>query len=454
MVAGEVYHIPEGTGFRSMVVNSVYYDKNGESMMEHLKITIIGAGSSYTPELVERLAGLKDRLPVGELAFMDINPQRMETVAGFCRRFMKNLGHEIPIHTTTDRKEAVSGAQFIVTQVRVGGNAQRVLDEKIPLKFGIIGQETTGPGGMFKALRTIPVMLDIARDVEALSPEAWIINYANPTGLNAEAVLKHSQAKFVGLCSGVFFPRQVVARALGATPESISYDYFGLNHLNFAYNLSVNGRKLSDAEFDRVADEAGGDTDRDLIKILGLIPSGYLRYYFHRSKCVEEAQKKPLTRGETVQMLEEEVFRAYADPQQATKPEALSKRGGGGYSEIALGVIEAIYDNLGKVEIVNTTNRGAAPFLPEDAVLELPCTINAAGIIPLIQPEIPRAVWGLVAAVKNYEQLTVEAAIRGDRRLALEALLAHPLVGDWEMAVKLLDEMLEANRAYLPQFYG
>ncbi len=421
--------------------------------MKNLKIAIIGAGSSYTPELVERLAGLKDRLPVRELAFMDINPQRMEIVAGFCRRFMKHLGQEIPICTTTDRKEAIAGAQFIVTQVRVGGNAQRVLDEKIPLKYGIIGQETTGPGGMFKALRTIPVMLDIARDVEQLNPEAWIINYANPTGLNAEAVLKHTRARFVGLCSGVYSPRHAASRALGAPPESIFYDYFGLNHLNFAYNLSVNGRKLSQAEFERVAEAAGDQSDGNLIKTLGLIPSGYLRYYYHRAKSVAEAQQKPQTRGETVQKLEEEVFRAYADPQQVTKPETLSRRGGGGYSEIALGVIEAIYANLGKVEIVNTANRGAVSFLPDEAVLEMPCTINAAGIFPLVQPEIPKAVWGLVAAVKNYEQLTVEAAVTGDRKLALEALLAHPLVGDWDVAEKLLDEMLEANRAYLPRFF-
>jgi 6-phospho-beta-glucosidase len=422
--------------------------------MENLKIAIIGAGSSYTPELIERLAALKDRLPVGELAFMDIHPQRMEVIANFCRRFMQHLGHEIPIHTTTDRKEAIAGAQFVVTQVRVGGNAQRVLDEKIPLKYGIIGQETTGPGGMLKALRAIPVMLDIARDVEQTNPQAWIINYANPTGLNAEAVLTHTRARFVGLCSGVFGPRHAASQALGVSPESIHYDYFGLNHLNFAYNLSVKGRRLSQAEFERVAQAAGGEADRELIQTLGLIPSGYLRYFFHRAQMVAEAQARPLTRGEIVQKLEQEVFRAYADPQQFTKPEALSKRGGGGYSEIALGVIEALYANLGKVEIVNTANRGAVSFLPDEAVLEMPCTINAAGIFPLAQPEIPKAVWGLVAAVKNYEQLTVAAAVTGDRKLALQALLAHPLVGDWDVAGKLLKEMLEANRAYLPQFFN
>jgi 6-phospho-beta-glucosidase len=423
--------------------------------VEKLKIAIIGAGSSYTPEIVERLAGLQDRLPVAELAFMDIHRERMETVAGFCRRFLNHLGCAIPIHTTLDRQAAITGAHFIITQVRVGGNQQRVLDEKIPLKYGLIGQETTGPGGMFKALRTIPVMLDIARTVEGVNPEAWIINYANPTGLNAEAVLKYTKARFVGLCSGAFFPRWAVHRALGAPPESVSYDYFGLNHLNFAYNLTVHGRALTEEEFDRVAEGATwGAVAPALVKTLRLIPSPYLQYFFHRSKTVAEAAKKERTRGEEVQRLEAEIFRAYADPQQVAKPEALAKRGGGGYSEIALGVIEAISHDLGKVIIVNSANRGAVPSLPGDAVLELPCVVGAAGFTPLVQPDIPKAVWGLVAAVKNYEQLTVEAAVTGDRRIALQALLAHPLVGDYEVAVKLLDEMLKANREFLPQFFG
>ena len=184
-----------------------------------LKIAVIGAGSSYTPELVERIAQMRDALPVSELAFVDIRPERMEVVAGFCRRFLARLGCDLRITTHTERRPALEGARFVITQVRVGGNQQRVLDEKIPLRYGIIGQETTGPGGMFKALRTIPVMLDIARDVEAVCPQAWVINYANPTGMNAEAVQRYTRANFVGLCSGAFFPRDAAVRALGVKPE-------------------------------------------------------------------------------------------------------------------------------------------------------------------------------------------------------------------------------------------
>jgi 6-phospho-beta-glucosidase len=422
--------------------------------MDEFKIAIIGAGSSYTPEIIERLAALRDVLPVTRLLLMDIDPERLAVMTEFCRRYLHHLGHHFPIDATTDRTEAIDGACYVITQVRVGGNRQRVLDEKMPLKWGVIGQETTGPGGMFKALRTIPVMLEIARDVERINPGAWIINYANPTGLNAEAVLKYTRAKFVGLCSGGFFPRDAVAGALGVPAEAVEYNYFGLNHLNFAHQISVGGRPLTDEEFDRVAERiyGGAAVSPALIKTLRLLPSPYLQYFFHRRKRVEDAQRKEHTRGEIVQALEGEVFAAYADPLQVEKPAALARRGGGGYSEIAVGVIDAIHNNRGRSLIVNTANRGAVAFLPDDAVLELPALVSAAGIRPLAQPEIPRAVWGLIAAVKNYEQLVVEAAVTGSRERALEALLAHPLVGDWETAVGIFDEMLAANRSYLPQF--
>ncbi len=423
--------------------------------MNGLKVAVIGAGSSYTPEIVEGLALHRSELPVERLAFADIDRERMEVVAGFCRRFLAGLGAPIPITTTVDLAEAIEDASYVVTQIRVGGNAQRVLDEKIPLKYGILGQETTGPGGMFKAFRTIPAMLEIARTVEAVSPSAWIINYTNPTGLVAEAILKHTRARMVGLCSGGLFPRNWVARALGIPARGIAYDYYGLNHLSFAYNVQVDGRLLSDEEFDRVAEvSTWGAVDPALIKTLRVLPSPYLQYYFHRRRSVEAALAKGQTRGEAVQALEAEVFAAYADPDQATKPAALAKRGGGGYSEVALGIMDALHNNRSQVVVANVANRGAAPRLPADAVLEMPCLVNSAGIVPLVQPEPPPAVWGLVAAVKNYEQLAVAAAVTGDRTLALEALLAHPLCGDYDAAVALLDEMLAANRPFLPQFFG
>jgi len=300
-----------------------------------------------------------------------------------------------------------------------------VLDEKIPLKYGLIGQETTGPGGMMKALRTIPVMLDIARDVQRINPEAWIVNYTNPTGLVAEAVNKHTEARIAGLCSGGLMPRDIAAGALDVPAESVRYDYVGLNHLNFAFNFSVDGRRVTDEEFARIVDSAtwGGALNATLLKTLRLIPIPYLQYYYHTSKKTRELKEQEHTRGEQVQMLEAEAFRDYADPAKDTKPEALARRGGGGYSEVALSVMKAIYTNRERIVIVNV-------------------------------PEVPRAVWGLIAAVKNYEQLAVEAAVTGSRETALLALMAHPLVQDYEIAVPLLDELLEANRQYLPQFFS
>ncbi len=291
-----------------------------------MKIAIIGAGSSYTPEIIEGLVRLGERLPVKELALVDINAGRLQIMESFCRRYLKRLDGHFQISSTDNRRAALEGATFVLTQIRVGGNAQRVYDEKIPLRYGVIGQETTGPGGMFKALRTIPVMLEIAQDVMKYSPDAWMINYTNPTGLIVEALARQTDVRIAGLCAGGLFPRWFTSRALEVSGERVSYDYVGLNHMNFAFNIRLDGRLLSNEEFDRVADQANqGAVSHDLMKTLRLIPSPYLQYYFHRSKKVKEAANKAHTRGEEVQKLEEEIFAAYADQSQSEKPAALAE---------------------------------------------------------------------------------------------------------------------------------
>jgi 6-phospho-beta-glucosidase len=294
-------------------------------------------------------------------------------------------------------------------------------------------------------------MIDIARDVERYSPDAWIINYTNPTGLIAEAVTKYTNAKIAGLCSGGLFPQLWTSRALGVDPSSVRYDYYGLNHLNFASNVTVDGRLITDEEFDLVADKTWS-LDKAMIKRLRLLPSPYLQYFFHNGKRVIEQQEAPLTRGEEVQLLEKEIFAAYSDPKQIDKPAALAKRGGGGYSDVALGIMSAIHNDEETWAVVNVPNGGAIPMLPNDAVVEIACNVNKDGIHPYPVTNIPALTWGLISAVKNYEQLTVEAAVQGDKEKALFALLAHPLVGDYDIAVQLLDELLEANKAYLPKF--
>ncbi|MGE5598013.1 MAG: 6-phospho-beta-glucosidase [Bacteroidota bacterium] len=422
-------------------------------MSKRLKIAVIGAGSSYTPELIEELARRQEDLPVEEIALMDIDEERLGIVHGFCRRFARHLGFEAELVATTDRRAAIEGADFIDVQIRVGGNAARVNDEKIPRKYGLIGQETTGAGGFAKALRTIPAMLEIARDVERYSPNAWIVNYTNPTGLVTEAVTKYTGARIAGLCAGGLAPRGWAAEALGAPRQSVRYDYAGLNHLNFAFNITIDGRPLTGEEFDRLA-AASRAVDAELIRKLRALPSGYLHYYYHTSRTIEELRQAPQTRGEVVLELEREVFAAYADPGQATKPAALAKRGGGGYSEVAVGLMDAIHNDRDKWMVINTPNRGAIRMLPDDAVVEIGCLVDRSGIRPLALASMPPAVWGLIAAVKNYEQLAVEAAVKGDRDLSLLALVAHPLVRDYDLARPLLEEILAVNRPYLPQFFG
>ena len=413
-----------------------------------MKICVIGAGSPYTAELIEKLAETQAILPITEISLMDIDEKRLNIMHGFCMRYAARLNFKVSITKTTDRKQAIAGSQFVNTQIRVGGNAYRVKDERIPMSMGLVGQETTGAGGFAKALRTIPAMLEIARDVENLAPSAWIINYTNPTGLVAEAVLGQTKAKIAGLCAGGLYPRYVTAEALNISQADVRYDFAGLNHMNFAYNLTINGRPITQEEFSLAAEKIAS-VDKSLILKIGALPSPYLQYYFHTEKMVKKAIAAPKTRGEVVMELEEELYRDFANPSIDCKPESLAKRGGGGYAEVAISVMNALYNNHDTWAVVNMPNSGAFPFLPKDAVIETPCIVNASGITPIAQSPPPKAVWGLIAAVKNYETLAVEAAITGCRDTALLALMAHPLVGDYDIAAPLLEKLLEANMEYI-----
>jgi len=416
-----------------------------------MKISIIGAGSPYTPELIEGIAQMGEALPVSSIAMVDIDEARLDIMHGFCQRFARHLGLNAEITKTTDRKEAIIGSTFVCTQIRVGGNEARVMDERIPLSMGLLGQETTGAGGFAKGLRTVPVMLEIARDVVALAPDAWIINYTNPSGMVTQAITLHcADAKIAGLCSGGFFPRNWAAEALGVEREDIKYDYIGLNHLSFAYNMRKKYSYLTEEEFALVAEKAG---DKDLAMKIGAIPSPYLSYYYHREKTLAEAKSRPQTRGEEVLQLQAQLNEAFSDPTVCTKPELLQKRGGGGYSEVATAVMDGIYNNRDIWVVANVENMANLPFLPWKSVIEAPCTVNKYGLHPLNQHKPPESVWGLISAVNNYELLTIEAALTGNRDTALLALMAHPLVGDYDITEVLLEKILTANKNYLPNFF-
>lgn len=422
-------------------------------MEKGIKFTIVGAGSSYTPELLEELSRYQDRLPVREVMLYDINGQRLDIMAGFCRRFAEKLGLAVEVKQTLCLEEALEGADFVDTQIRVGGNRQRVKDEKIPLSYGLVGQETTGAGGMMKAFRTIPVMLEVARTMEKVAPDGWLVNYTNPTGLITEAVTRYTGAKIAGFCSGGIFPKMWAKRALGIGYDRVQYDYVGLNHLNFMSNLTIDGRPVTDEEFTKIAAQ-NDSVDPELIRLLGVLPSPYLQWYYQTDEKIRKIREEGQTRGEYVQQLEREVYEAYADEGNADKPEALAKRGGGGYSEVAVGFVDSVYNNKDKQMVVNVPNRGAVPFLPDNAVVEAGCLVNKTGMHPLHVAQVPEMCWGLISAVKNYEQLAVEAAVEGDVRKMKLALLAHPLVRQYELVEKLVPELLEANREFLPQFFG
>lgn len=422
-------------------------------MKDKIKFTVVGAGSSYTPELIEELAQRQEELPVKEIMLYDINEKRLDIMTGFTERFSHSLGFDVKVNKTTDLKRALEGAQFVDTQIRVGGNAARVQDEKIPLSMGLVGQETTGAGGMMKAFRTIPVMLDVARTMEEVAPDGWMINYTNPTGLITEAITRNTKVKIAGFCSGGIFPKMWAKRAMGIDYSRVQYDYAGLNHMNFSSNITIDGRPVTEEEFCMIAKQ-NKDVDLELIQLLGAIPSPYLQYYYHTGKRVETFRNAPQTRGEYVMDLEKEIYAAYADPAVDKKPDALEKRGGGGYSEVAIGFVNAVYNNVDTSMVVNVPNNGAIKFLPDNAVVEVGCLVNAHAIAPLHVGKVPEMAWGLMAAVKNYEQLAVEAAVEGDVRKATLALLAHPLVHDYEIIKELLPKLLEANREYLPQFFA
>ena len=413
------------------------------------KLSLIGAGSSYTPELIDGLIAHFDRLPFSEVRLQDIDADRLSTLTGLTERMLARSGLPVKVSSTTDRRSALEGADFVNCLIRVGGMAARILDERIPLNHGLIGQETTGPGGMMKALRTIPVMLDLAADIAEVCPRAWLINYTNPSGIIAQALGTYGRARFVGLCSGPEGWSAAILRAMGVNPARATVDWMGLNHLGFATRVWVDGEDATGRAIEAVAGDWA--LDGDLIRTLGVIPAGYLQYYYRHDELVAAARRPDYrTRGEQVSEIERALLHAYADPALDEKPALLRERGGGGYAEVAFAAMIAIATNSGSRQIIQVPNQGALDDLPAHASVEVPCLVDQTGPHPLRMGAIPLPVRGLVQAVKAYETLTVEAAVQQSKQIALQALLAHPLAPDWKVARALLDELLAANQAWIP----
>ncbi len=437
--------------------------------MNGLKVAVIGGGSSYTPELVDGLLRRGGELPVAELWLADIpaGEEKLAVVAALARRMAARAGSPMTVHTTLDRRQALDDAHYIVTQIRVGGLAARVRDERIPLKYGILGQETVGPGGFANALRTVPVILGICRDIEALCPDAWLINFANPAGLVTEAVLGHSAVKCIGLCNVPINMVMTAAKLLGAEAADIAIDFAGLNHLVWGRAVRLKGQDVTAAILDKLADGAALTMnnipdlkwDAAFLKKLGMVPSPYHRYYYMTGRLLAEEQAAaapggPGTRAEQVQAVEEALFARYRDENLAEKPPELAKRGGAYYSEAAVSLISAIHNDKREIHAVNTRNNGAIAGLSADAVVEVNCRVGEGGAEPLPVGDLPDDALRLVQQVKAYERLAIAAAVSGDRAAALAALAANPLVPAAADTAGLLAEILDANRQYLPRFFG
>lgn len=411
-----------------------------------MKITVVGGGSTYTPELAFELA--EPGAPrVDELVLHDVDASRLDVVAGYVRRILDARGVPVAVHATTDLDAAVAGAAFVLTQVRVGGSAGRVLDETIPLRHGVIGQETTGAGGFAMALRTIPVVLDVAERMQRLAPGAFLVNFANPAGLVTEA-LASTGVRAVGLCNIPLTFERGFAAALAAPVE---VDSFGLNHLSWIRSVRTAGRERIGEILAGLPEH--GEVPRDVAQLLGMVPNPYLRYYYRPLAMLAAQQRARRTRAEEVVDIEQAALAAFADERLTDRPEGLGRRGGAWYCTAALGFVHAVTRDARDRQVLNVPNAGAIPGIPDDAVVEVPCSVGAAGAEPLPQPPVPEHCLALIRTVKAYERLTVEAARSGDRDVALLALATHPLVGDVDVAGPLLDDLLAAHRPYLPRFF-
>ncbi len=429
-----------------------------------VKIVTIGGGSSYTPELVEGFIKRYDILPVDELWLVDIEEgkEKLEIVAALAKRQIAKAGLPMKLYTTLDRREALPGADFVTTQMRVGLLDARIKDERIPLSHGILGQETNGAGGLFKGMRTIPVILDICKDIQELCPNAWLINFTNPAGMVTEAINRYGvHKKAIGLCNVPINMQMSIADIVGRPVDEVEVHFGGLNHMVFATKVIVDGEDKTAEVLDKwgtmsMNNIKGIAWNKGFVDALGVLPCPYHRYYYMAKENLEEAIEKfnhNGTRAELVKGVETELFEIYKDVNLDTKPEKLAIRGGAYYSDAACNLIASIYSDKGDLQVVNTLNTGRAiSNLEEDEVVEVTCRITKDGPIPVEIGALPKATNGLVQEIKSFEIAAIEAAVTGDYNKALLAMMINPMVASQKYGIPVLDELLWAHRKYLPQF--
>ncbi|GEM02897.1 6-phospho-beta-glucosidase [Halolactibacillus halophilus] len=438
-------------------------------MTKKLKVATIGGGSSYTPELIEGFIKRYDEFPLTELWLVDIEAgkEKLEIVGNLAKRMVKKAGLDIRIELTLDREEALKEADFVTTQFRVGLLEARKKDERIPLKYDVIGQETNGPGGLFKGLRTIPVILDITRDMERLCPDAWLINFTNPAGMVTEAVLRYSNIeKVVGLCNVPIGIEMGVSKLLDVDHSRVRIDFAGLNHMVYGLNVFLDGENVTKHVVEKLTDPEqtsfvknieGIGYDPSFIRALGVLTCPYHNYYYKHRDMLEKQQKEAKeqgTRAEVVSKLEKELFELYKDDTLDIKPPQLEERGGAYYSDAAVRLITSIYNDKRDIQPVNTRNNGAIASIPNDSAVEISSVITKDGPKPIAIGDLPVAVRGLVQQIKSFERISAEAAVTGDIDLAVLALSINPLTPSDTVAREIVDEMMEAHKDYLPQFFN
>lgn len=418
-----------------------------------MKIAVVGGGSTYSPELVHGFGRIADRFGIDELVLQDPDTERLEVVGGAAQRIAQAHGFHGRLTLTGDLDAAVDGASAVLLQIRVGGQAARYTDETIPLRCGCVGQETTGAGGFAKALRTVPVVLDIAERVRRqAADDAWIIDFTNPVGIVTRALLDHGH-RALGLCNVAIGFQRLFAEWLDVTPEAVQLGHAGLNHLTWIRSVDVSGEDVLPMLLRTHGDEIAAHVElpRRIIDNLGAVPSYYLRYYYQHDLVVEELLESP-SRAEEVMEVERQLMQLYRDPHLHDKPELLMQRGGAYYSEAALNLLSSLFGESDDVQVVDVRNNGIIPELPADTVIEVPARVSSGGAAPLPVPALPPHQSGLVAHIAAYEELTASAAVSGDREVAFRALLTHPLIGQSAIAEQLLADLLAANRKYLPAF--
>lgn len=425
--------------------------------MKEITVAVIGSGSTYCPELVDGFLKAKDSLKLKKISFMDIDERKRTIVGDLCVRMLKNAGCDCEVVFTDDLDTSLRGADFVITQIRVGKLPCRHLDESIPKKYDLIGQETTGIGGFFKAQRTIPVIKHICDRIEAICPDAWLINFTNPSGIITEFVLNNTNVKNIGLCN---VPIDMIDDVKEITGEDSKITYVGLNHLSWITSIKKDGKELLPGLIESgfspkvMANIKDDGFSMDCLKTIQAIPSSYLQYYYCREAKLQHQRESDKTRAQVCMEIEEQLLEIYQNKEIVTKPALLDKRGGHKYSLAAVSLVDSIANDKRDVHVVNIKNNGTLPFMADDDVVEIAAVIGSDGATPVpITEPINDHIIGLMRVVKTYEKYAVEAAITGSDEAALKGLLVHPLVGDWEKAQKCFAEMKEAHKEYLPQYF-